>query len=142
MRRAQRPCALRGDIIPSFGKDDQALELMFVGQAALEAALEALEALALMLSKTLGLISLALELVLSSAQDCQVLSQTVALVALEALEALALVLGSTLGLISLALALLPAARRTARRWSSCSSARRWRLRRSRRWRACSAARWA
>ena len=45
------------------------------GQAALEAALEALEALALTLSKTLGLISLALELVLSGAQDCKVLNQ-------------------------------------------------------------------
>ena len=60
-----------------------------------------------MLTRTLGLISLALELVLSSAQDCHVLSQTVALVALEALEALALVLSSTLGLTSLALALSP-----------------------------------
>ena len=45
------------------------------GQAALEAALEALEALALTLSKTLGLISLALKLVLSGAQDCNVLNQ-------------------------------------------------------------------
>ena len=45
------------------------------GQAALEAALEALEALALTLSKTLSLISLALEFVLSGAQDCKVLNQ-------------------------------------------------------------------
>ena len=36
MRRALRPCALRGDIFPSFEKVYQALELMFVGQAALE----------------------------------------------------------------------------------------------------------
>ena len=53
-------------------------------------ALEALEALALMLSSTLGLISLALALVLSSAQNCQapelmLLGQAVALKALDAL---------------------------------------------------------
>ena len=48
-------------------------------------ALDALKALALMLSKALGLISLALELVLSGAQDCKVLNQTVALVALDAI---------------------------------------------------------
>ena len=58
-------------LVLSSAPDDQALELMFVGQAALEAALEALEALALMLSRTLGLISLALELVLSSAQTAR-----------------------------------------------------------------------
>ena len=46
-------------------QDCQALDLMLVGQAV---ELEALEALALMLSSTLGLISLALALVLSSAQ--------------------------------------------------------------------------
>ena len=38
----------------SSAQDYQALELMFVGQAALEAALDALEALALMTSRTLG----------------------------------------------------------------------------------------
>ena len=38
-----------------------------------------------MLSKAPGLISLALELVLSGAQDCEVLNQTVALVALDAI---------------------------------------------------------
>ena len=54
--------------------------------------------LALTLSRTLGLSSPALELVLSSAQVCQVLFQTVALVALEALEALAYMFCSTLGL--------------------------------------------
>ena len=67
---------------------------MLVGQAV---ALEALEVLALMLSSTLGLISLALALVHSSAQDCQA-------VALEALVALALLISSMLGSISLALA--------------------------------------
>ena len=60
----------------------------------------ALVALALTFSSTLGLSSPALELVLSSAQVCQVLIQIVALVALEALEALALMISSTLGLRS------------------------------------------
>ena len=46
---------------------------MLVGQAVVLDALEALEALALLLSSTLGLISLALALVLSSAQHCQAL---------------------------------------------------------------------
>ena len=55
----------------SSAQDYQALELIFAGQPALEAALEALEALALMLSRTLGLINLALELALSSAQDAR-----------------------------------------------------------------------
>ena len=91
---------VRGLQVSSSGKDYQALELMFVGQAALGAALVALVALALTLSRTLGLSSPALELVLSSAQVCQVLIQTVALVALEALEALALMISSTLGLRS------------------------------------------
>ena len=63
---------------------------LLVGQAALEAALETLEALAIMISKTPGLFCLTLELVLSEAQDCKVLYQMVALVALDALEALAL----------------------------------------------------
>ena len=67
---------------------------MLVGQAVALEALDALEALALMLSSTLGLISLALALVLSSPQDCRAL-------ALEAFEAPALMLSSTLGLISL-----------------------------------------
>ena len=98
-------------------------------------ALEALEALALVLSSTLGLTSLALALSPSSVQDCQALKLTLVgqAVALEALEVMALVLSSTLGSISLALALLPAVRRTARRWRS---------RRSWRRRSCSAARWA
>ena len=71
---------------------------MFIGQAALGAALNALVALALTLSRMLGLSSPALELVLSTAQVCQVLIQTVALVALETLEALALLISCTLGL--------------------------------------------
>ena len=60
---------VRGLQVSSRGKDYQALELMFVGQAALGAALEALVALALMLSRTLGLISLALAFGLSSTQE-------------------------------------------------------------------------
>ena len=56
-------------------QDCQAPELMLVGQAVVLEALEALEALALLLSSTLGLISLALALALvpSSAQHCQAL---------------------------------------------------------------------
>ena len=46
---------------PSSAQDCQAPELMLVGQAVPLEALEALEALALRLSSTLGLISLALE---------------------------------------------------------------------------------
>ena len=93
------------------------------GQAALEAALEALDALALTLSKTLGLISLALELVLSGAQDCKWLC------------AVALRRGSRL-----ALALVLSRAQDYQALSSCSSARRWRSRLSRsssRWRSYS-----
>ena len=43
-------------ISPSFGRDYQALKLTIVDQATLDAALDALQALALMLSKSLGLI--------------------------------------------------------------------------------------
>ena len=43
-------------ISPSFGKDYQALKLTIVDQATLDAALDALQALALMLSKSLGLV--------------------------------------------------------------------------------------
>ena len=66
-------------------------------------ALEALEALTLVLSSTLGLTSLALALSLSSVQDCQALKLTLVgqAVALEAFEAPALMLSSTLGLIRL-----------------------------------------
>ena len=83
-------------------------------------ALEALEALRLVLSSTLGLTSLALALSPSSVQDCQALKLTLVgqAVALEALEVMALLLSSTLGSFSLALALLLAVRRTARRWHS------------------------
>ena len=63
---------------------------LLVGQAALEAALETLEALAIMISKTPGFFCLTLKLVLSEAQGCKVLNRMVALVALDALEALAL----------------------------------------------------
>ena len=52
----------------SSGLDCQALVLMVVGLAVLRAALEALVALKPMLSRTLGLSSLTLELVLFSAQ--------------------------------------------------------------------------
>ena len=73
-------------------------------------AVEALEALALMLRSTLGLISMAHGAcaLLSSAQDCQVLELMLGdhVVALEALKAQALTLSSTPGLISLALALV------------------------------------
>ena len=62
MRRAQRPRAFRGGIIPSFGKDYQALKLTIVDQATLDAALDALQALALMLSKSLGLIMATVQL--------------------------------------------------------------------------------
>ena len=54
-------------------QDCQAPELMLVGQAVVLDALVALVALALLLSSTLGLISLALALVLRSAQHCQAL---------------------------------------------------------------------
>ena len=71
-------------------------------------ALDALEALALMLSSTLGLISLALAVVFSSEQDWQ--AQEFILVgqavALDALVTLALMLSSTLGFITLALTLV------------------------------------
>ena len=69
MRRALRPCV----IIPSFRDDYQTLELMLVDQAALEAALDVLKALALMPSKLLGFFSLTLELVLSRRRICAVL---------------------------------------------------------------------
>ena len=52
----------------SSAQDCQGPELMLAGQAVALEALGALEALALLLSSTLGLISLALALVLSSAQ--------------------------------------------------------------------------
>ena len=76
-----------------------------VGQAV---ALEALEALARMLSSTLGLTSLALALVLSSSQNCQALElmPVARAVELEALVALALMISSTLSLISPALVLV------------------------------------
>ena len=90
----------------------QALELIFVGQAALEAAPVALEALALMPSRMLGSISLgslrrdrrpALCAALRGpSSEALRLAQAVALEAVEALEALALMLRSTLGLISMA----------------------------------------
>ena len=62
----------------------QALELMFVGQAALEGRSTRSRPWR-SCSAALGLISLALKLVLSRAQDCKVLNQTVALVALDAI---------------------------------------------------------
>ena len=76
-----------------------------VGQAV---ALEALDALARMLSSTLGLTSLALALVLSSSQNCQALElmPVARAVELEALVALALMISSTLSLISPALVLV------------------------------------
>ena len=79
--------------------------LRLVGQVV---ALVALEALARMLSSTLGSTSLALALVLSSSQNCQALELMLVAraVELEALEALALMLSSTLGSISLALVLV------------------------------------
>ena len=74
MRCAPRAFALRRNIPPSFANNYQTLKLKFVDQAALEAALGALKALALELSRALGLIRRALEVVLSSARDCQALS--------------------------------------------------------------------
>ena len=71
-------------------------------------ALKALEALALMFSSTLGLISLALALLFSSAQDWQARELILVgqVVALEALVTLVPMLSSTLGFISLALTLV------------------------------------
>ena len=78
-------------------------------------AFEALEALALMLRSTLGLISTAhgAGALFSSAQDCQALELMLG-GQVVALKAQALTLGSTPGLISLALALYTAVRRTFR----------------------------
>ena len=73
LRSAPRPCVLSRNFIPSFRNDYQTLEIMLVDQAALEAELDALNALARMPSKSLGSISLTLELVLSRRRSCAVL---------------------------------------------------------------------
>ena len=85
-------------------------EALRLAQAVALEAVEALEALALMLRSTLGLISMThgAGALFSSAQDCQALEPMLGsqVVALDALKAQALTLSSTPGLISLALALV------------------------------------
>ena len=61
----------------STGKFYQTLVLMFVGQAALRAALKALVALAPLLSRTLGSISLALSLGLSNTRRALEINATI-----------------------------------------------------------------